>query len=149
MNKVILMGRISTDIQEKATTTGKTVVSFNIAVDRPYSKDGARETDFIPCVAWQQTAEFISKFFTKGRRILLEGRIQVRSYEKDGAKRYVTEVIVEKAEFCDSKPSDSSNVSAPANTNANTSANAPAQAQAEPSGGFGNAPVIGDDDIPF
>lgn len=104
MNIVILHGRVATDIEIRKTTTGKDVATFNIAVNKPYKKDAEQKADFFPCVAWDKLAEIISKHFGKGREILLEGRLQTRSYEaQDGSKRYVTEIIVGEVEFCGSK----------------------------------------------
>lgn len=105
LNKVILMGRITHHLELKQTTSGKAVLSFSIAVDR-YSKDeNEKTTDFFNCVAWDRRAEFISKYFDKGRLIALVGKLQTRSYEgKDGAKKTVTEIIVDSAEFTGEKP---------------------------------------------
>ncbi|MBO4261627.1 MAG: single-stranded DNA-binding protein [Clostridia bacterium] len=108
MNKVILMGRLSRDPEIRYTQTNNVAqCSFSIAVDRPGKQpDGTTKADFINCVAWRQTAEFINKYFSKGNRILIIGSIQVRDYtDKDGRKVYVTEVIVDNAEFCESKAS--------------------------------------------
>lgn len=103
LNKVILMGRLTADPEQKQTPSGVSVTSFSIAVDRNYSGKG-KQTDFINIVAWRQTAEFISKYFSKGRLIALEGSLQSRSYEdRNGSKRTVYEVVVEQAHFADSK----------------------------------------------
>lgn len=100
-NKVILMGRITKDLELKTTLSGVSVLSFSIAVERSFkSKDGERVTDFFDCVAWRQTAEFISRFFAKGRAILVEGELQTRSYQdKNNVTRYVTEISVANASF--------------------------------------------------
>lgn len=92
LNTVILMGRITQDLELKQTQNGTSVLSFNVAVDRGYVKQGEeRQTDFITCVAWRQTAEFISKYFSKGRMIALEGNLRTRTYDdKNGSKHYVT-----------------------------------------------------------
>ena len=105
LNKAIIMGRITADLELRSTTNGKSVLQFTVAVDRGYVKQGEeRQTDFISCVAWGQTAEFISKFFGKGNLIAIEGRIQTRSYEdKSGNKRTAVEVIVEKSSFTGEK----------------------------------------------
>lgn len=130
MNKVILKGRLARDIEMRTTTTGKSVGTFSIAVDRRYKQDGQPDADFIPCVAWGKTAEVMVQYLVKGRETLLEGRMQVRSYEdSNGNKRYVTEVIVENFEFCGSKPQGNTQDAAPV------------------PGGFGT--VAPDDDIPF
>lgn len=105
LNKVIIMGRITHHLELKQTTSGKAVLSFSIAVDR-YNKDENEKTaDFFNCVAWDRQAEFISKYFDKGRLIALVGKLQTRSYEgKDGAKKTATEIIVDSAEFTGEKP---------------------------------------------
>jgi single-strand DNA-binding protein len=101
-NKVILGGRLTADVERKTTPSGVPVASFTIAVNRRFAKDG--ETDFINCVAWRQTADFVSKFFSKGSSISVVGSIQVRSWnDKDGQKRYATEVVADEAYFVDGK----------------------------------------------
>lgn len=104
-NKVILMGRITKDLEIKTTPAGVSVLSFSIAVERSYAEKGQeRKTDFINCVAWRQTAEFISKFFTKGAMILIEGELQTRQYQnKEGKNITVTEVIVSSSSFTGEK----------------------------------------------
>ena len=105
LNRVILMGRLTADPELKKTNSDISVTSFSLAVDRNYGKGADRQTDFINCVAWRQTAEFISRYFQKGRMIALEGSLQTRNYEdKTGAKRTAYEVIVDQAYFADSKP---------------------------------------------
>jgi single-strand DNA-binding protein len=104
-NKVILMGRITRDIEIKTTPSGKAVTSFSIAVDRRIqSKDGEKVTDFIDCVAWRQIADFIARFFSKGKLILIEGELQTRTYtDKNGNNRKAVEVIVDRASFTGEK----------------------------------------------
>lgn len=103
LNKVILGGRLTSDPELKSTTSGTLVTQFSIAVNRKYSKE-QQQTDFINCVAWKGTAEFISKYFKKGSSICVTGNIQVRSFnDNQGNKRYATEVIVEEANFVDGK----------------------------------------------
>ncbi len=101
MNKVILMGRITRDPELRSTPNGISVLSFSIAVDRRFSgKNGERQTDFINCVAWRQTAEFIAKYFPKGRMIAVCGSLQTRSWDdQDGKKRYAMDVVVDEAYF--------------------------------------------------
>lgn len=101
LNRVILMGRITQELELKQTPNGTSVLSFSIAVDRSYSKQGEeRQTDFINCVAWRQQAEFISKYFGKGRMIAIEGNLRTRTYDdKNGVKHYVTEVYVDNVSF--------------------------------------------------
>lgn len=101
MNKIILMGRLVRDPEVRYTQTGKVVCQFTLAVDRPFSnQEGQREADFIPVVVWGKTAELCGNSLTKGQRALVEGRLQIRSYDaKDGSKRWVTEVIANSFEF--------------------------------------------------
>ena len=101
MNKVILMGRMTRDIELRYTQSGKAVGQFALAIDKYVG--GEKSADFINCVAWEKTAELIKNYCGKGRQILIEGRLQSRSYEKDGQKRYITEVVVSHMEFCGSK----------------------------------------------
>ena len=104
MNKVILIGRLVKDPEMRYTQSGKGVCSFVLAVDRRFSKEGQQTADFIPIVAWNKLAEIVGDNLTKGRRISVEGRMQVRNYDaQDGTKRYVTEVIADEVEFLDSK----------------------------------------------
>jgi single-strand DNA-binding protein len=103
INKVILMGRLTADAELRATTTDKYVANFSIAVERDFKQNGERQADFINLVAWNKTAEFITKYFSKGDMIAVQGTLQTRSYEKDGIKRTITEVLVEKASFCGGK----------------------------------------------
>lgn len=103
-NKVILGGRLTADVELKTTPSGVTVCSFSLAVNRNVGKDKEQQTDFINCQAWRGTAEFISKYFGKGSAICVVGSIQQRSWtDKDGQKRYATEVIVNEAMFVDGK----------------------------------------------
>ena len=105
MNSICIMGRITKAPELKTTTTGTSVLSFTVAVDRNYQKQGEeKQTDFINCVAWRTTAEFIAKYFAKGQMIALTGELQTRSYEdKDGNKRTATEVVASKVSFCGDK----------------------------------------------
>lgn len=116
MNKVILIGRLTADPDIRHTQSGKCVASYRLAVDRPFKSDGQPEADFISCVAWGKSGEFCQRYLHKGMKIALEGRIQTRTYDdKDGKKVYVTEVIVEHHEFCESKRSaDSGGYAEPA-----------------------------------
>ena len=105
MNKVILAGRLTKDIEVKYTQTGKAVARFILAVNRRVSKDKEKQqADFIPIIVWNKLAEVCSKYLTKGSQILVEGHLQTRDYmAQDGSKRYVTEVIAQKLEFMGSK----------------------------------------------
>lgn len=101
MNRVILIGRFTKDVELKSTPQGTSVCTFTLAVDRRFQKQGTeRQADFISCVAWRNTADFISKYFRKGDPICVEGSIQSRSWDgTDGQRHYVTEVVVENASF--------------------------------------------------
>ena len=106
LNHIIIMGRLVRDPELRRTGSGVAVASFSLAVDRDYSpRDGGeRETDFIDCVAWRQTGEFVSKYFTKGRMAVVSGRLQIRSWtDKDGNKRRTAEVVADNVYFGDSK----------------------------------------------
>ena len=104
-NKIILMGRICNDLELKTTPSGVPVLSFSIAVERRYQSDKENKlTDFFNVVAWRNEAEFISRFFSKGKMILLEGELQNRKYtDKAGTERQITEVIVDRASFTGEK----------------------------------------------
>lgn len=108
LNKVILMGRLTADPEHKQTQSGLSFTRFTIAVQRNFvdKNTGNRESDFISIVAWRQTADFICRFFTKGRMIAIEGSIQTGSYDdkNTGAKRYTTDVIADQVYFADSNP---------------------------------------------
>ena len=123
MNKAIMSGRLCADIELRQTPNGKNVCAFTLAVDRRGKDAGA---DFIDCVAWEKTAEFLSRYFQKGQQMNICGRLQTRSYEdKEGKKRKATEIVVEEVGFCGK---------------AEKSSMAPAGFDAQPSG---------DDDLPF
>lgn len=113
MNKVILMGRLARDPEVRYTANGTCVATLTIATDRPVSRDnagGAPSADFIPCVAWNRTAELVGHYLAKGRQVLVEGSNRVRSYEaKDGSKRYVMEVVIDHIEFIGSKSDNTAN----------------------------------------
>ena len=106
LNHITIMGRLTRDPELRRTGTGIAVASFSVAVDRDFSgRDGGeKETDFIDCVAWRQTGEFVSKYFTKGSMIVVSGRLQIRSWtDKDGNKRRTAEVVADNCYFGDSK----------------------------------------------
>ena len=147
LNKIILMGRLTRDPELRRTGSGTAVTSFSLAVDRDFkSQSGEKETDFIDIVAWRNTAEFVSKYFTKGRMAVVEGRLQIRDWtDKDGGKRRSAEVVADNVYFGDSKRDggDSSGYSA-----------APAYKNAAPSNfnaGGSDFAEIGEDDgeLPF
>lgn len=132
MNKIILLGRLVKDPDVKVTTSGKTVCTFTLAVDRPFAgKDGKREADFINIQTWNKTAELIGNYVSKGQRLLVDGRLQIRSYDgKDGNKHYVTEVIADRVEFIERKEKSAQ------------------KAESEAMEGFGSE-VQFDEEIPF
>lgn len=101
LNKVILSGRITRDLEVRQTNSGSAVVQFTLAVERSFAnQSGERQTDFITCVAWGKTADFIGRFFSKGRSIAVIGSLRSRTYDdKNGTKHYVTEVNVDEAQF--------------------------------------------------
>ena len=111
MNKVILLGNLCKDIEVRYTQTEKMVIQNTIAVRNNYkNQDGEYESQFINIVIWNKTAEYVSKYASKGSRVLLEGRLNTRTYEKDGQKRYITEVYVENIQvFGNVRKDESSN----------------------------------------
>lgn len=109
LNHITIMGRMVRDPELRRTGSGTAVASFTIAVDRDFGskESGEKETDFIDCVAWRQTGEFVSKYFTKGRMVVVSGRLQIRSWtDKDGNKRRTAEVVADNVYFADSKKED-------------------------------------------
>lgn len=153
-NKVILMGRITHDLELKTTQTGATVCTFSIAVDRRFQQKGEeKKTDFFNIVAWRQQAEFVTRYFSKGRCILVEGELQTRTYtDKNGQNVRVTEIIADRLCFTGEKSqggaySDTYSGAPlppepPARQNTGSASGAPAPAGASDFGG-------GDDDYPF
>ena len=105
LNKIFLMGRLTRDPELRRTPSGTPVTSFSLAVDRDFkSQSGEKETDFIDIVAWRSTAEFVSKYFSKGRMAVVEGRLQIRDWtDRDGGKRRSAEVIADNVYFGDSR----------------------------------------------
>ena len=106
LNHIVIMGRLTRDPELRRTGSGIAVASFTVAVDRDFGgRDGGeKETDFIDCVAWRQTGEFVSKYFTKGRMAVVSGRLQIRSWtDKDGNKRRTAEIVADNVYFGDSK----------------------------------------------
>lgn len=142
LNCAIIMGRLTADPELRTTTSGIATTRFTVAVDRNYVKAGEeKKTDFINCVAWRQNAEFISKYFQKGSMIAIQGSIQTGSYDdKNGVKRYTTDVIVDRASFCGGK---------------NESAGTMASAEVPAAASFSNGGIDDfqasedDDDLPF
>ena len=109
LNKIIIMGRLTIDPELRRTGSGTAVTSFSLACDRDFkSQSGDKETDFIEVVAWKNTAEFVSKYFSKGRMAVVEGRLQIRDWtDKAGNKRTTAEVVADNVYFADSKRSES------------------------------------------
>ena len=106
LNHIVIMGRLTRDPELRRTGSGTAVASFTLAVDRDFGnrENGERETDFIDCVAWRQTGEFVGKYFTKGRMAVVSGRLQIRNWtDKDGNKRRTAEVVADNVYFGDSK----------------------------------------------
>ena len=104
LNHITIMGRIAKDIELRRTGAGVAVASFTVACDRDFGQNGQKETDFLDCVAWRGTGEFIDRNFCKGKMIVVSGRLQNRKWEdKNGNKRTTAEIIVENAYFADSK----------------------------------------------
>ena len=150
LNHIVIMGRLTRDPELRRTGTGVAVTSFSLAVDRDFGNrdSGERETDFIDCVAWRQTGEFVSKYFTKGRMAVVSGRLQIRTWtDKDGNKRRTAEVVADNVYFGDSKrDGDSgSSYSAPAG---NSFGGYSAPAASSPASDFA---MLSDDDaqLPF
>ena len=143
MNKAILVGNLTRDPEVRNTASGISCVTFTVACQRKFANpQGVREADFINCVAWRQTADFVARYFAKGSSIGVEGTIQTRTYDaQDGTKRYVTEVIVDSVEFVGSRGHQQSeaNYTAPAPTG--YSQPAPAS-----TGGFEE---VEDNELPF
>ena len=145
MNKVILMGRLTRDaeIRYSQGESATAIARFSLAVDRRFRRDGDdQNTDFINCVAFGRTAEFLERFGRKGTKFVLEGRIQTGSYNnKDGQKVYTTDVVVENIEFAESKNSSGSGGS--------TNQPAPAPSSSSAGDGFMNIPDGIDEELPF
>ena len=131
LNRIIVMGRMTHDPELRRTNSGNAVTSFTVAVDRDFkSQSGEKETDFIDVVAWRNTAEFVSKYFSKGRMAVVEGRLQLRDWtDKDGNKRRTAEIVADSVYFGDSKRDGGDTV------------------QSEPHGGFSE--IEDDGDLPF
>lgn len=143
MNRVVLVGRLARDPELRTTPSGVSVCNFTVACDRRYTQNGERQADFINCIAWRQSGEFVSRYFTKGNRIALEGSIQTRSWDdQNGNKRYATEVVVDHVEFAQSK---SEGGFAPQGM----PSAAPVAAPSAPSGDIDGFMPIEEEDLPF
>lgn len=143
LNKVILMGRLTRDPELKYTPSNVAVCSFSIAVDRRYARPGEqRQADFINIVTWRNTAEFVSKYFTKGQLINVCGSLQTRTWDDaQGVKRYTTEVVADEINFCGDSRSNS------AHSGDVMEQGFVANTQQAPASGF--TPIDTDDDLPF
>lgn len=146
LNKIIIMGRLTRDPELRRTGSGTAVTSFSLAVDRDFkSQSGEKETDFIDVVAWRSTAEFVSKYFTKGRMAVVEGRLQLRDWtDRDGNKRRTAEVIADNVYFGDSKRDAEAGGYAAPSGGFGAPAGGYAPPPAAPSGGY-SAPMGGGD----
>lgn len=155
MNKALLIGRLTKDPELRATSTGRNVCQFSIAVNRNFTNaNGEREADFINCVVWDKQAENLVKYQKKGNQIAVDGRIQTRNYEdKDGKKIYVTEIFVSNVTFLDSKGSNDSvnNLEEPlVKPGSITTEQIDSMPTAnDPFASFGNEVQINDSDLPF
>lgn len=150
LNKVILMGRLTRDPELKYTPSNVAVVSFSLAVDRNFARQGEqRATDFINCVAWRNQAEFLSKYFVKGQLLALSGSIQTRQYDdKDGKRVYVTEVVADEIHFAERRADGQG--AAPAQQAAPQVTRTAAPAQQAPQAPVDDFVVLpDDDDLPF
>ena len=153
LNRIIIMGRLTRDPELRRTGSGTPVTSFSLAVDRDFkSQSGEKETDFIDVVAWRSTAEFVSKYFTKGRMAVVEGRLQIRDWmDRDGGKRRSAEVVADNVYFGDSKRDSAGDYGAPPAYGAPASYGAPAAGRGAPAGGSSDFAEIGEEDgeLPF
>ncbi len=167
LNHIVIMGRLTRDPELRRTGSGIAVASFSVAVDRDIAnkESGERETDFIDCVAWRGTGEFVSKYFQKGSMIVVSGRLQIRSWtDKDGNKRRSAEIVADNVYFGSSRRDDASNGSynnnsyggnygsAPANNNYGSSYSAPSPSYSAPaSAPASDFAMLEDDDaqLPF
>lgn len=151
MNKILLMGRLTKDPELRYTQGGTAVASFTLAVNRSFAnQNGEREADFINCVAWQKAAEFVSQYFKKGQQMVLEGRLQVRSYDdNNGQRRWVAEVVTEKVEFVGSKGGNGNSSSNGAGSGSGGGNAGSGGADSPSQLGWGEEIVFDDNDIPF
>ena len=147
MNKIVILGRLTKDPDVKYVASGKAVATFTMAVDRPFlGQDGKREADFIPVVIWGKTAELVGNSCAKGHRLLVEGRLQIRSYDgKDGNRHWVTEIIANNVEFVERKADSANRHIAPAGDVG--AAPRSGAAKSDMSGLGTNVPF--DEDVPF
>ena len=143
LNHIVIMGRLTRDPELRYTQSGTPVASFTVAVDRDFgSRDGGeKQTDFIDCVAWRQTGEFVSKYFAKGRMAVVSGRLQIREWQdREGNKRRSAEIVADNVYFGDSKRDSDSGSSYGNSGNYSNSGYSRQAAPADPYGGYDNAP---------
>ena len=151
LNHITIMGRLTRDPELRYTQSQTPVASFTLAVDRDFgSRDGGeKQTDFIDCVAWRQTAEFVSKYFTKGSMAVVSGRLQIRDWtDREGGKRRSAEVVVDNIYFGESRRRDSSEGSSYDSRSSYSSYEAPRSASPAPSSPFSDLDD-GDGELPF
>ena len=144
LNHIVIIGRLTRDPELRRTGSGVAVASFTLAVDRDFApKDGGeRETDFIDCVAWRQTGEFVSKYFTKGRMAVVSGRLQIRGWtDKDGNKRRSAEIVADNVYFGDSRRDSESGNSSYSNNSYGGNNNSNSYSAPAPSYGGYSAPA--------
>ena len=156
MNKVCLVGRLTKDPELRSTTSGRAVCQFTVAINRTFTnQNGQREADFIPVVVWDKSAENLARYMHKGSLVSVDGRIQTRNYEKDGQRRYVTEVVADNVQFLDSKSSGSSagnddfggfNDVSPSDFSSQMPTT---EVKNDPFADFGASIEINDDELPF
>lgn len=150
LNRIIVMGRLTADPTLRTTQSGVSAASFTIAVDRDFkTRDGERTTDFIDCTAWRAAADFISKYFTKGRMIVVDGRLQMRHWkDKDDNNRVSAEIVVDNAYFGDSTPAEKTDKPA-GRGSTNADAQSPAKEAAAAPAPSAAAADDDSDDTPF
>lgn len=157
LNKVVLCGRITSTPELKVTPSGLNVTGFNLAINRKAKNGEEAQADFVPCVAWRRTAEFICKYFTKGSALCVVGSIQTRKWQdKNGENRFSTEVIVDEALFAEAKKATATNGTTAEPYVPATYAQTPAKANTTPTEGkqmqlrpADFSPVSGEEDLPF
>ena len=153
MNKVILMGRLvkEPEVRYSQGTEPLAIARYTLAVNRRFKRQGEPEADFINCVAFGKTGEFAEKYFKKGQMVSVVGRLQVRSWDKDGERRYATEVIIEEQHFAESKKDSGEGKAAAAQSRPATAPNKPAKQMglAEQEGFYPIDESVEDDDLPF
>ena len=151
LNHIVIMGRLTRDPELRHTQAGTAVASFTVAVDRDFKdkETGERKTDFIDCVAWRSTGEFVDKYFAKGRMAVVEGRLQLRDWtDKEGNKRRSAEVLVSSVYFGDSKPKDGDSAGGKAKAGKDDDFQLPGDFGAGSDNGFGDL-AVDDGDLPF